>query len=609
MLQSTASNPNILELLKKLWHHFSRRHKRQFMLLIALMLVSAFAEVMTLGAVLPFIAVLTAPERVLSYPLVSQFAEFLGIQAAGQLHLPLTIGFFVLVLIATAIRILLLWATTRWTLTAGAEVSHLVYKKTLYQPYLVHVERNSSEVISGIATKVNNVVFGVMMSLLTLASSMLLLIAITLSLFVINPQIAAIAGLVFGAGYLATTWATRRRLAQNSKKIAHAQTQLVKTLQDGLGGIRDVLLDGTQTVYCDIYRQTDLPLRVAQCDNTFIAQAPRYVMEALGMLLIAGLAYSLSVQPGGIGVAIPMLGALALGAQRLLPYLQQAYGAWISIAGNEGALKDVVDLLDQHVSDEMLQPVTAPLPFEKFIQFKSIKFRYPNTDRWVLNDVSFEIPKGSRIGLVGSTGSGKSTTIDLLMGLLSSTEGQICIDGQPLDAKSVRAWQRTLAHVPQSIYLADASLAENIAFGVPPSLIDLEQVKMAAHQSQIGSFIENSEHGYNALIGERGIRLSGGQRQRIGIARALYKQASVLVFDEATSALDNATEQSVMQTIDSLGRELTIIIIAHRLTTVQGCDFIIQLDHGKISGCGSYQELLATNQHFKSMVEAASHTQ
>ena len=323
------------------------------------------------------------------------------------------------------------------------------------------------------------------------------------------------------------------------------------------------------------------------------------------MILIAALAYGLSREAGGIATALPVLGALAFGAQRLLPALQMSYNAWATIAGNQASLANAVDLLDQPVPTEMLQPAPAPLPFRESIRFEAVRFRYINDGPWVLDGINLTIPKGVRVGFVGSTGSGKSTTLDLLMGLLMPTEGELRVDGQPISGNHLRAWQRTIAHVPQSIYLADTTLAENIAFGVPRDAIDLQRVQQAARQAQIADFIENRPEGYNAFVGERGIRLSGGQRQRIGIARALYKQASVLVFDEATSALDNATEQSVLDAIEGLSRDLTILLIAHRLTTVRRCDTIVELEHGSVVAQGTYEQLLECSPSFRKMAHAA----
>ncbi len=597
----TGALPN---LLVRLWHHLRRRRRRQFGLLMGLMLVSAFAEVVSLGAVLPFLGILVAPEHVFNHPIVADVAQAWGITSADQLVLPLTVAFAAAALIAGAIRILLLWVSTRLAFATGADLGIEVYRRTLYQPYRVHVARNSSEVISGITNKVNGVVFSVLLPLLTLVSSTVLLVAIMLALIAIDPMVASVAAVGFGASYALITWMSSRRLHRNSQRIAYEQTQVVKALQEGLGGIRDVLLDGTQPVYCDIYRQADHPLRRAQGNNVFIGGSPRYIMEALGMVLIAALAYALSRQVGGIATALPVLGALALGAQRLLPALQQIYSAWASIAGSHASLADTIELLDQPLPAEILQPAPAPLPFQDTIRFDAVRFRYTSDGPWVLDGLNLTIPKGARVGFVGSTGSGKSTTLDLLMGLLTPTEGELLVDGQPISGNRVRAWQQTIAHVPQSIYLADTTLAENIAFGVPPDTIDMDRVQQAARQAQIADFIESSPEGYQAYVGERGIRLSGGQRQRIGIARALYKQASVLVFDEATSALDNATEQSVMDAIEGLNRDLTILLIAHRLTTVRRCDTIVELEHGRVVAQGTYEQLLERSPSFRRMARA-----
>lgn len=597
-----GSLPNLLVCL---WHRLSRRRRRQFVMLLGLTLVSAFADIVSLGAVLPFIGILSAPDRVLSRPVVAKMVQAWGITSADQLVLPLTVGFVAAVLIAGALRMLFLWVSTRLAFAAGADLSLEVYRRTLYQPYSVHVARNSSEVISGITLKVNGVVFGVLLPLLTLVSSAVLLVAITLALIAIDPVVALVAIGGFGAGYGLITWIYQRRLRRNSERIAEEQTQVVKALQEGMGGIRDVLLDGTQPVYCDVYRRADLPVRRAQGSNFFIAGSPRFAMEALGMVVIAALAYGLSRQPGGLAAALPVLGALALGAERLLPALQQGYGAWANIAGNHASLADAIELLDQPLPAEALQPAPPPLPFREAIRFNAVRFRYTSDGPWVLDGLNLTIPKGARVGFVGSTGSGKSTTLDLLMGLLTPTEGEVLVDGQPVNGKRLRSWQRAIAHVPQSIFLADATLSENIALGVPRDAIDLERVRQAARQAQIADFIEVQPEGYNAWVGERGVRLSGGQRQRVGIARVLYKQASVLVFDEATSALDNATEQSVMDAIDNLNRELTLLLIAHRLTTVRSCDIIVELEHGRVVAQGTYEQLLKSSPSFRQMAHAA----
>ncbi len=571
---------------------------------MVLVLLSAIAEVVSLGAVLPFLTVLAAPEVVFGHPLAAGVVRSLGIATPEGLVLPLTIAFAAAALVSAAIRLWLLRASTRFAFGTGSELSIEVYRRTLYQPYRVHVARSSSEIISGITTKVGGTMLGVLLPSLTLISSSTAILAITLALLAIDPAVALASSLCFGAIYAVITWRSGWRLHGNSLLIAREHTALVKALQEGLGGIRDVLLDGTQAVYCEAYGRADRQLRRAQGANVYISQSPRYSIEALGMVLIAVLAYGLSRKAGGLASALPVLGALAIGAQRLLPSLQQSYASWAVITGNQASLRDTIELLDQPVSREQEGAAPAPLPLRRVIRLDRVHFRYGPDSPWVLDGLSLDIPKGARIGFVGSTGSGKSTTLDLLMGLLEPVEGELLVDGEPVRGARVQAWQRTIAHVPQSIYLSDTTLAENIAFGVPPEAIDLGRVRNAARQAQIAEFIESRPEGYDAVVGERGIRLSGGQRQRIGIARALYKQASVLVLDEATSALDNVTEQSVLDAIEGLDRELTVLLIAHRLTTVRRCDTIVELERGAVVAQGSYEELLAASTSFRRMVEA-----
>lgn len=582
----------IVQLLIRLWHHISPRRRGQFGLLLVLMILASFAEILSIGAVLPFLGVLTAPGRVFEHPAAQPFIQALGLNTPDQLLLPLTIAFGLAALMAGAMRLLLLWASTRLSFATGADLSISIYRRTLYQPYAVHVARNSSEVINGISTKVNFVIYSIILPALALISASVMLSAILIALLSVDPFIALATFGGFGLIYAFIIRLSRNQLLIDSQRIARESTHVIKSLQEGLGGIRDVLIDGSQAAYCQIYRSADHPLRRAQGSSAFISGSPRYGMEALGMLLIAALAYALAQQADGIAKAIPVLGALALGAQRLLPVLQQAYAAWSSIQGGQASLQDTLELLDQPLPDYADQPVAKPLSFRQQINLKQLSFRYSLQTPWVFENLNLSIAKGSRIGFIGTTGSGKSTLLDIVMGLLPPTEGTIEIDGQPITLGNHRAWQAHIAHVPQSIFLADSTLEENIAFGVPKDQIDHERVRQAARQAQIADIIETWPKQYQTFVGERGIRLSGGQRQRIGIARALYKQADVIIFDEATSALDSETEQAVMQAIEGLSEDLTILIIAHRLTTLKNCTQIVELCDGGIKRIGTYQDIV-----------------
>ena len=577
---------------KQLWHHLSKRRRKQLALLLFLMITASILEVVSLGAVLPFLSVLTAPEQVFQHEYAQPLISALTLREPIQLILPITILFIITVLVAGIVRLLLLYVMTRLSYAIGADLSINIYRRTLYQPYATHMVRNSSEVINSIITKTNMVITGILTPFLTLVSSIFILIGIVAVLFVIDIGVALSASIGFGLLYWLVIRYTKNHLKNNSQIIADKSTQTLKSLQEGLGGVRDVLIDGTQKFYCQLYRNADLPLRRATGDNIFISGSPRYIMEAIGMILIAGLAYMLTQKQDGIAAAIPVLGALALGAQKLLPVLQQAYSSYSGIKGAKSSFEDVLYLLDQSLPEYENQPTPKAIRFDKEIKLTNLSFRYTQESPWILKNINLSLKKGSHIGFIGSTGSGKSTLLDIIMGLLPATEGDLFIDQQPIDNKSRRSWQMNIAHVPQNIYLSDSSIEENIAFGVSKDKIDRQRVKKAAQQAQIAQLIEQWQEGYQTFVGERGVRLSGGQRQRIGIARALYKKANVLIFDEATSALDDETEREVMRAIKGLDSEITVLIIAHRLTTLKDCDKVVKLGNNHMLGIGSYQEMV-----------------
>ncbi len=586
-------NPEPLsKLLWELWGLVPKNRRLQIKMLMILMILASFAEVLSIGAILPFLGVLTAPEMAFHHPALRWFVQALHLTEPIQLLLPLTIVFCCAALVAGGMRLLLLITSTRISFALGIDLSIDIYRRTLYQPYSVHVGRNSSEIISGISQKVTGLIYQTITPCLTIFSGGIIIIAILITLTLIDPIIAPVACAAFGLIYWVIMRIVRGRLRIDGQRISIESTRVIQTLQEGLGGIRDILLDGTQPVYCDIYRQADKSLRKSQGNALIIGQSPRSIIESLAIILIATLAYFLSNRPDGITGATPVLGAMVLGAQRLLPVLQQSYISWTRIKSNHATLQDTLLLLRQPLPVYLYKHQNEAISFRKMIALNNISFRYSNESPWVLKDIDITISKGDRLGIIGTTGSGKSTLVDLIMALLTPSEGRLEVDSVRITAQNLRSWQAHIAHVPQMIFLADTTIEENIAFGVPKSQIDSDRVHQAAHQAQLASTIEMWPNQYMTTVGERGIRLSGGQRQRLGIARALYKKRDVIIFDEATSALDNETEASLMQVLEKIGSEVTIIMIAHRLTTLRKCNIIIDLDGGRARLVDSYASLV-----------------
>lgn len=586
---------SMFELIKALWSYIALPRRRQLHLLLLLMMLVAVAEMVSIGAIFPFLAVLTSPERVFNHQMGQWLAANFSLHSPQELLLPITVLFSLAIILAGCMRLLLVWVQTNVSYAIGADLALEVYRRTLHQAYLVHTSRNSSEVINGVYSKASGISSYVILPLVTMTSTLALVTTILLTLISMSPLVSLISITGFAVIYGGVAKLTHRRLFRNSRQVADEAGKVIRSLQEGLGGIRDVLLDRSQAVYCDIFRQADLAMRSAQINSAFIAQSPRFAVEALGMLLIAILAFQLAKAEGDIVAAMPVLGALALGAQRMLPLLQQCFQAWSSIRANQASLVDTLDLLNQPAPDNLSLALPEPLPYQSVLQLDNLWFRYGEKTDWVLKGISLDIPKGAKVGFIGVTGCGKSTLLDIIMGLLPPSRGHLVVDGAPIDEVDLGRWQRHIAHVPQSVFLADSSIASNIAFGVPPEQVDMLRVRDAARRAQLLETIESWPEGFSARVGERGVRLSGGQRQRIGIARALYKQADVLVFDEATSALDNETEKAVMEAVRALGPETTVLIIAHRLNTLSSCNLIIELGKGEIIRHGSYQEILANS--------------
>ncbi|MBW7856871.1 MAG: ABC transporter ATP-binding protein [Leptonema sp. (in: Bacteria)] len=557
-----------------------------------LVILVSLAEVLSLGAVLPFIGVMIQPEELWKHHLIGPVFSALGVKSAGELRLPITLIFISFTLLSGVMRLLHLYVSNRLTFAIGADFSYDMYRRTLFQPYSIHVARNSSVIHAGLG-KVEVAISGFLNPVVMLFGNIVIFIGLLSTLLVIDPIVSILTFIGFTTIYFIITKVSRHKLTDFSRSLSVNDIRVSKAVHEGLGGIRDVLLDASQDIFTEEYRLADRPRRHAQAGMIIISSSPRFAVEAVGMSFIALVAYWLAGQTTSMtSSTMTTLGVLALGAQRMLPMLQQGYISYTQIMGNRHSLYDALELLNQPIDESVYGKNRINLRFEKSIVLNNVAFQYTSEAPFVLNFLNLEIQKGSRIGFMGPTGSGKSTLIDIIMGLLEPTDGNIEIDGVPLVANNRRSWQQQIAHVPQSIYLSDVSIAENIAFGVQAKDIDIDRVKHAAKLAQIAHFIESQPKSYQTFVGERGVRLSGGQRQRIGIARALYKNATVIVFDEATSALDNETEKAVIDAVETIGRDVTIIMIAHRLTTLQRCDLIFELSNGQVVRSGSYATMV-----------------
>lgn len=580
IMKSSEREVSLLKALGVLYGHISDAKRRSLVALLLLMLVGAGAEVLTIGAIVPLLAIISAPSG-------SAFDSglLMGVSALLETDLSenaiyIVTGFFVIAaLLSAVVRLALLKASNNFIYGVSYELSLKIYKDTLIQPYSYHTQNNSSEIISSI-NKIQVVTFQVLAPVAQGIISLVIGFFIIFGLIVVDPIVATVAGFGFTGIYILASVVSRRKLRQNSSVIAKTDGRRVQVMQEGIGGIRDILLDRSQLVFVEAYEQAEAGLRDARIRNAVFAGSPRFIVEALGMVMIAVMAVIVVQRPGGLTEGLPILGALALGAQRLLPMIQQIYAAWASAMGNKSVVADMVHLLNRPAYP--VAPPEVALPFQNAIELKNVVYAYPGARVAALNHIDLQIPKGARVGIAGKTGSGKSTLMDVLLGLIEPQSGSICIDGIRLTRENCGEWQQNIAHVPQSIFLTDASIAENIAFGHRAEDVDYDLLRRAASQAELADVIAALPQGYETRVGERGVQLSGGQRQRIGIARALYKQASVLVFDEATSALDTETESAVMEGIEALDRDLTIIIIAHRLSTLDICDVVYRLDRGQV---------------------------
>ena len=546
------------------------------------MVLNGFSELISIGTVIPFLTSLTNPENIQNIPFVKQFLLDTNLININQLRFTFTIIFIVSTLFAAFIRSFNFWLNGRIAAYIGSDLSCECYGRVLFQPYKNHINKNSSLLIAA-ATSQISIIVDVIRSILQLLTAVTLSIFLLLGIIIINWKIALFFLLTYPFLYVLIAISIKRKLINNGSIIANSEIQLIKVIQEGLGFIRNIILENSQARYIKIYRSSDFEQRIHTVDNLFLRAYPRFVLEAFGIISIASIATFLVIYSPNSPV-IPILGVIALAIQRLLPSLQVIYSQWAFIKGSKASQEKILSILDEPIYQNIKR--NLKFSFKNNIHLKSVLFKYSKSSEIILNSINLKIFKGEKIGFVGKTGSGKSTLVDIIMGLLEPVSGTLAIDDKDLyhenNKKYLYSWRSLIAHVPQNIYLADCTIAENIALGCNIEEIDFERLKQVAEKAQILEYIEKNPNGFYQRVGERGTLLSGGQRQRIGIARALYQRKSLLILDEATSALDSGTELDVMESIKDLSKDMTVLIISHRISTLNYCDRIFRVEKGKL---------------------------
>ena len=595
--------------LKKIWALLTPSEQRKAGFLVIIVIIMSFFEVVGVASVLPFLGVLANPDLVHTNELLDLLNNFLGLDNVDQFLYFLGISAFVLLILAAIVRSLGLYAVIRFAQMRRHSMGSRLLEYHLRQPYEFFIGRHSGDLAKGILSEVDQVVTGVFQPAATMVAQLFTLIALILLLVIVDPLVALLTGISLGVLYGIIYLIIRIFLTKIGKGQVERNKQRFEATSEVLGGIKLIKLMGRENFYLQRFWNPSYDMSHYISINQVLSLLPKFSIEALAFGAILFLSLFLMYKYGGheanaLDQVLPLLGLYAFAGYRLLPAIQAIYSALTQIRFWTPAIESVHSDLCKIDADlpQLEKKKVEVLNFRKKISLESLSYIYPNSEAGGVDDISLDIPFGNSIGIAGTTGSGKTTLADLMLGLLRPSSGSLKVDGIEINDGNLRNWQANIGYVPQDIFLIDASVEANIAMGIPEKEIDKEQVKKCAQYAAIRSYIEKElPMGFNSKVGERGVRLSGGQRQRIGIARALYHNPDFIVFDEATSALDNKTEKEVMDALENLSGHKTLILIAHRLTTLELCDQIVVLDKGKIAGLGTYEYLSKNNPYFQGL--------
>ena len=601
-----------MSIIKKIYTILLPAERRKGYLLLLMVLIMAILDTAGVASIAPFIAVISNPDVVVSNVFLSGFYDFVGFSRVDNKPIDiedfmffLGVVVFITMLISTLFKAWTIYTLERYAQQCNFSLGHQLVSGYLRQPYSWFLNRHSSDIGKAILSEASAVISGALFPLMLIIAYGAVTLSIMTLLFVVDPWLSMLVGSGLGGIYVITYLLLRRYLSDIGEDRVLANKERFKIVQEGFKGIKDIKIYGLENTLLGRFKGPSLRYAKHTATQHIIGKMPRFLMEILafgGMLLVI---LYLMKSYDEFSEVMPILALYTLAAYKLMPSLQQVYSQITTLRFSISALNtlyDDLELLNQSNIEELPSEEVRPLGINQHISLSGINFQYPGQEVLAIDGISLNIPVKTTVGFVGSTGSGKTTIVDIILGLLQPNSGCVEVDNMLINSENVRAWQKTIGYVPQQIYLSDDTIAANIAFGHDPNSIDYEAVESAAKIANLHEFIiEKLPNGYHTKVGEQGVRLSGGQRQRIGIARALYYNPEVLIFDEATSALDSVTERSVMEAVHRLGQKKTIIMIAHRLSTVRTCDCIYILEDGKIEDQGNFDELIERNASFKSM--------
>jgi ATP-binding cassette, subfamily B, bacterial PglK len=597
----------MLTQMRELYSLLTKPQRRRLIRLQVLIIIMAFAEITSVIAIGPFMAVVGDMGRLEGEGWLATAYAMSGVESPERFLTLMGIAVLTILVLAALFSMYTTWRLSLYGAHVGAELSSRLYLYYLHQPWLFHAGGSSSRLINRVSQEVQRVTIKIINPFMQFNSKVVMVTCMSLTILIYNPVVAVSGVVIFATTYLLLYKTVRRFLIANGRRISQAQTKRFKLMTEGFGGIKDLLLLRRQDTYTHQFDKASHRVARGQGVTQGLSDAPRYAIElvAFGSVIFLVL-YLLNVHQGNLGAILPALSIYALAGFKMLPAYQKIYSAISNIRGNMAAYEAIRGDLIASCSQEAnatgdSRPEATPMVPTSSIQLEDVLFQYPGKEEAALNGLTLTIPARGKVGLVGESGSGKSTAVDLLLGLILPQQGRVLVDGVPLNEQNLANWQAGVGFVPQHIFLADASILENVAFGLPRDRIDVERVKEALCMAQLDTVVDALPEGLETQVGERGVQLSGGQRQRIGIARALYHNAHVLVLDEATSALDGITEKRVMKDIEQVAGDKTLVMIAHRLSTVRGCDIIYVLDEGRVVDSGTYDELAERNTAFRMM--------